>query len=73
MVYLSERYVLTLVRGFKVVQNYQVGLPLNAHKSVKSSIQTTFDAKIRNCVEFCVGIDLMVLKKKSILTGFTVV
>ena len=63
MVYVSERYVLTLVRGFKLVQNYQVGLPLNTHKSVKSSIQTTFDGKIRNYVEFCVGIDELVLKK----------
>ena len=63
MVYVSERYVLTLVRGFKLVQNYQVGLPLNTHKSVKSSIQTTFDGKIRNYVEFCVGIDKLVLKK----------
>ena len=73
MVYVSERYVLTLVRGFKLVQNYQVGLPLNTHKSVKSSIQTTFDGKIRNYVEFCVGIDELVLKKKSIMAGFTVV
>ena len=73
MLYVSERYVLTLVRGFKLVQNYQVGLPLNSHKSVKPSIQTTFDGKIRNYVEFCVGIDELVLKKKSILAGFTVV
>ena len=62
MVYVSERYVLTLVRGFKLVQNYQVGLPLNTHKSVKSSIQTTFDGKIRNYVEFCVGIFWQVLQ-----------
>ena len=65
MVYVSERYVLTLVRGFKLVQNYQVGLPLNTHKSVKSSIQTTFDGKIRKYVKFCVRIDELVLKKND--------
>ena len=47
MIYVSERYVLTLVRDIKVVPNYQVGLPLNTHKSVKSSIQATFDGKMR--------------------------
>ena len=56
----------------KVVQNYQVGIPLNTHKSVKWSIQTTFDGKIRIYVEIFVGIDWLVLEKNMILTDFTV-
>ena len=45
------------------VHKYQVGLPLNTHKLVKSSIQATSDGKISIYVKFYIGIHKLVLKR----------
>ena len=63
MVYVPERYVLILICGFKVLQNYQVGPPWDTHKVVRSLIQITFDGKIKIFIEFRIGIHRLALKR----------